>query len=100
LNRDFRYQLTCIGGFARIYVAEEISNNRFKIGGGTPGMKVSWQVTGIRQDPYAKAHPIVVEKEKTLEERGLYLHPEVYGQSREKGIGWLQDPQVKSIESE
>jgi hypothetical protein len=63
LNRDFRYQLTCIGGFARIYVAEEITDNRFKIGGGTPGMNVSWQVTGIRQDTYAKAHPMVVEQE-------------------------------------
>jgi len=55
LNRDFRYQLTCIGGYAQVYVAEEISANRFKIGGGTPGLKVSWQVTGIRKDPYAEA---------------------------------------------
>jgi hypothetical protein len=25
-----------------------MQNNRFQIAGGTPGMKVSWQVTGIR----------------------------------------------------
>ena len=50
LNKDFRYQLTCIGGFAPVFFAEEISNNRFKIAGGKSGMKVSWQVTGIRKD--------------------------------------------------
>ena len=58
LNRDFRYQLACIGGFAPVYIAREISGNRFKIVGGQPGMKVSWQVTGIRQDPFANEHRI------------------------------------------
>ncbi|MFZ0320128.1 MAG: hypothetical protein WAL56_13475 [Candidatus Sulfotelmatobacter sp.] len=52
LNRDFRYQLTCIGGFAPVYIATELANNQFKIGGGREGMKVSWQVTGIRQDAW------------------------------------------------
>jgi len=33
LNRDFRYQLSCIGAFAPVYIAEEISNNQFKIAG-------------------------------------------------------------------
>ncbi|HEX8155466.1 MAG TPA: hypothetical protein VF698_20200, partial [Thermoanaerobaculia bacterium] len=48
LNRDFRYQLTCIGGHAPIYIAREIREGQFKIAGGTAGLKVSWQVTGIR----------------------------------------------------
>ncbi|MCD4665349.1 MAG: hypothetical protein K8R68_08755, partial [Bacteroidales bacterium] len=30
LNKDFRYQLTCIGGYADVYIAEETSNNSFK----------------------------------------------------------------------
>jgi len=64
LNRDFRYQLTCIGGFAPVYIASEVSGNHFKIGGGRPGMKVSWQVTGIRKDAYANEHRIPVEEEK------------------------------------
>ena len=64
LNSDFRYQLTCIGGFAPVYIASEVSGNQFKIGGGRPGMKVSWQVTGIRQDAYAKEHRIPVEEDK------------------------------------
>ena len=48
LSDEVRYQLTCIGGFAPVYVAEEITANRFSIAGGMPGMKVSWQVTGVR----------------------------------------------------
>lgn len=44
-----------------------------------PGVKVSWQVTGIRQDAWANAHRIPTEEEKAPELRGTYLHPDVYG---------------------
>jgi hypothetical protein len=88
LNRDFRYQLTCVGGFAPVYVAEEIANNQFKISGGRPGLKVSWQVTGIRHDAWANAHRIPVEKPKSEEERGTYLHPELFGAPKEAGVSW------------
>jgi len=82
LNTDFRYQLTSIGAPGpELYVAEEIHNNQFKIAGGKPDAKVSWQVTSVRQDPYIKAHPIAVEEEKTGTERGKYLFPEGYGLS-------------------
>ncbi|HVO22148.1 MAG TPA: hypothetical protein VMW56_00820 [Candidatus Margulisiibacteriota bacterium] len=75
LNRDFRYQLTCIGGVASVYIAEEVSDHHFRIAGGVPGLKVSWQVTGIRKDAFANAHPLVVELDKPTEERGRYLYP-------------------------
>jgi len=81
LNRDFRYQLTCIGGFAPVFIAEEIKSNRFKIAGGKASMKVSWQITGIRHDAYANAHRIPVEEEKAASERGAYLRPEAFKQS-------------------
>jgi hypothetical protein len=75
LNKDFRYQLTAIGKPSpNVYVASEISGNRFRIAGGAPGGKISWQVTGIRQDTYAKEHPIVVEELKPAEDRGKYLY--------------------------
>ncbi len=45
LNQGFHYQLTCIGGFASVYIADEIEGNHFKIAGGKSGMRVSWQVT-------------------------------------------------------
>lgn len=88
INKDFRYQLTCISGFAPVYIADEISSNRFRIAGGDPGLKVSWQVTGIRQDPYAEAHRIQVEVDKPAHELGKYLHPEVYGLGKEFGMNY------------
>ena len=80
LNSDYRYQLTCIGAFAPVYVASEIEGNRFKIGGGTSGLKVSWQVTGIRRDAYAERYRIPVEKDK--DRPGTYLCPECFGVSK------------------
>lgn len=94
LNRDFRYQLTCIGGFAPIYIAEEVAENHFKIGGGRPGMKVSWQVTGIRHDAWADAHRIPVEQEKPEQQRGYYLAPELFGASPEKAMIWAAQPSM------
>jgi hypothetical protein len=110
LNKDFRYQLTAIGAPGpNLYIAGEISdmtttdysssssnnnnNSRFKIAGGTSGMKVSWQVTGIRRDPWANANRIQVEEDKPAKERGYYLHPDVYGQPEENGISRLLFPE-------
>jgi trimeric autotransporter adhesin len=88
LNRDFRYQLTCLGGFAPVYIAKEMANNQFKIGGGKPGMKISWQVTGIRQDAWANSHRIPVEEAKPKDEHGTYLHPELFGAPETSAVGW------------
>lgn len=71
LNRDFRYQLTVIGGeFAQAMVAEKIKGNQFKIKTDKPKVEVSWQITGIRQDKFAEENRIQVETEKPLSERG------------------------------
>ena len=79
LNGGFRYQLTAIGAPApTLYIAAEISGNRFQIAGGAPGVRVSWQVTGIRHDPYAKTYPTPVELKKA--QPGTYLYPELFGQ--------------------
>jgi hypothetical protein len=87
LNQDFRYQLTPIGAFAPLYIAEQLTNNHFLIAGGHPGMKVSWQISAVRHDAYANAHPLTIEEEKGAE-RGHYLHPELYGATREQSVGW------------
>jgi hypothetical protein len=79
LNKDFRYQLTVIGEFAQAIVAEEINNNQFTIKTDRPSMRVSWQVTGVRNDPFARLHSVLVEEEKPEVERGTYLHPNAYG---------------------
>lgn len=79
LNRDFRYQLTPIGQFAQAIIAEEISDKRFVIRTDKPHVKVSWQVTGVRHDPWANANRIEVEQLKPESKRGTYSHPELYG---------------------
>ena len=92
LNRDFRYQLTCIGGHAPVYVADEVAEGRFRIAGGRTGLKVSWQVTGIRQDAWANANRIAVEEDKPRHARGYYLHPEALGMPRERSIHLARPP--------
>lgn len=92
LNRDYRYQLTVIGQFAQAIVASEIKDNRFAIKTDKPNVKVSWQVTGVRQDAYANANRIPTEEAKPEKERGSYLHPAAFGQSAEKGIKRAHHP--------
>src|SRR4030095_16326502 len=79
LNRDFRYQLTVIGKFARVMVSEEIKDNEFAIRTDPGRVKVCWQVTGVRKDAWAEANRIPVEETKPKAERGRYLHPELFG---------------------
>ena len=86
LNQDFRYQLTVIGQFAQAIVATEIQDNRFTIKTDKPFVKVSWQVTGIRHDPYANDHRIQVEADKSPGEQDQYLYPQGYGQPAAKSI--------------
>jgi hypothetical protein len=59
-------------------------------------MKVSWQVTGIRKDPWANAHRVQVEEDKPDKERGYYMYPELYGQSAENGISRLLVPETNA----
>jgi hypothetical protein len=88
LNGDFRYQLTVIGQFAQAIVAHKIQNHQFTIRTNVPNVEVSWQVTGVRQDAWAKAHPLVVEEEKEEKRRGYYIHPELYGAPKEQAMEW------------
>jgi hypothetical protein len=94
LNRDFRYQLTVIGQFAQAIVSSEIANHQFTIKTDKPNVKVSWQVTGVRQDAYAKAHPVSVEAPKLGREAGHYLHPELYGAPEATSIEWARHPEL------
>jgi trimeric autotransporter adhesin len=92
LNADFRYQLTVIGQFAQAIVAAEIANRSFIIKTSKPGVKVSWQVTGIRQDAWANAHRIPVEVDKAPKDQGHYIHPELFGHEGEPSIAEIRHP--------
>lgn len=95
LNQEFRYQLTPLGvPGPNLYIAEEISGQRFKIAGGSPALRVCWQVTGSRKDAWAQANQLVVEQEKPSEERGHYLIPELYGYSLDRSIAGVRHPEA------
>jgi hypothetical protein len=91
LNKDFRYQLTPIGQFSQLIISDEINNNLFKIKSSIPNVKVSWQVTGIRKDAYAEANRVVVEVDKKGEEKGTYIHPELFGKNKTKGVNYVHE---------
>jgi trimeric autotransporter adhesin len=92
-NTDFRYQLTVVDErFAQAVISKRIENNQFTIHTNASFVQVSWQITAVRQDVYAKAHPMVVEQVKGAKERGFYQHPELYGQPKEKQTQWGRNP--------
>ena len=93
LNGDFRYQLTVVGQFAQAIVGSEIANHQFTIKTDKPNVKVSWLVTGVRHDAFARLHPLVVEEQKPANQRGYYLHPEAIGQPPERQTMWGVAPQ-------
>lgn len=98
-NKDFRYQLTPVGGAGpNLHVSQEVTDGKFRIAGGQPGLKVSWQVTGIRQDAFAKANPLEVEQDKSDDEKGKYLHPELHGKDKSEGIPVLTGASIETTE--
>jgi hypothetical protein len=77
LNRKPRVQLTGVGSREAVYVAEDVSGNRFVIGG-PAGAKVYWQVTGERRDVSAEVtrRMMPVEQPKTGSLAGRMLDDE------------------------
>jgi hypothetical protein len=95
LAGDFRYQLTCLGGRSDVYIAEEVRDNAFGIAGGSAGQRVSWQLTGVRQDAWAKLNEMVVEDDKPEDERGYYLSPEAFGQDLSASVLWVRHEELR-----
>jgi hypothetical protein len=73
LNREPMVQLTGVGT-PDVYVAEDVSGNRFVVGG-PPGTRVYWQVTGERKDVSAEVirRMMPVEQPKTADLAGVML---------------------------
>ena len=62
LNKDFRYQFFPHDeAMPDLYIKKEIKDNQFTIAGGVSGGEISWQVTGIRHDPFIEKFPLRVE---------------------------------------
>lgn len=87
-NTNISYNLTAIGQNASVYVKQELTNGKFTIGGGAPGMKVSWTIYAERNDPYMQQNPDarLVEINKPVDAAGKYLMPSLYGQPAESGV--------------
>ena len=90
INKEPRYQLTCIGGFAQVYIAAEIDQSAapssFTIAGGRQGLRVSWEVKAVRNDLWVRKHGAPIELDKPENERGRYEHPDLYGQPAERSV--------------
>jgi hypothetical protein len=97
LNKDFKYQLTCMGQFAQAIVMDEIKDNQFTIKTDKPNVKVSWMVTGVRQDAAANYARIQVEVDKPASEKGYYLVPQAYGFGMEKNAAANQSQELKKV---
>jgi hypothetical protein len=90
LNEDFRYLATAVGQpMPNLHLSMGVQRKFFglvgvpvfKIAGGVPNGRISWQVTGIRHDPYIRLNPIVPEVEKgpdQLVDKGEYICTECY----------------------
>jgi len=100
LNANYSYQLTAIGAPATgIYIAKEISNNVFKIAGGNANQKISWSVYAERNDLYMQKHPKSKQVEIEKTEKGKYLRPELYGQSKEDMFYYMGGEKTKSVQN-
>jgi len=93
INKDPSYTLTAVGAsMPGLYVAKEVSDNRFKVSGGVAGKKVSWRVTATRNDRFVRTYGAPVEQLKPRQFRGTYLQPELYGQPETKGQFYAPTP--------
>lgn len=88
INKNPSYHLTPIGDKADLYIKEEISENTFKIAGGSSGMRVSWTIYAERNDPYLVKYPEKrnVEVEKREGQKGKYFMPALYNASDDQRI--------------
>lgn len=83
LNADVRYQLTAIGAaMPNLHVSRAAEDNSFEVAGGAAHRRVSWQVTGVRQDIWAASHPLAVEEHKRAGAEGRLLHPALHPGNR------------------
>lgn len=71
LNREYRYLVSPIGdSMPDLHLKRGVRREwffgapSFRIAGGKPGGTISWQITGIRQDPFIQKYPIIPEVEK------------------------------------
>lgn len=99
MSTDYRYQLTVIGQFAQAIVAREVENGRFLITTDKPNVKVSWQVTALRNDSFAKTNRVQVEFDKSPDQIGRYFQPQAFGLGSESSVEYPMHQQMKAVKA-
>ena len=90
-NRDWHYLLTPADGPVLVYVATTMHDGAFTIAGDAPGIRVHWEVKARRDDPWVRAWGETRDViEKSPEQKGRYLQPELFGQPDTLKIGGAQ----------
>lgn len=88
-NRNIEAQVSgryeCMAGLKFRVIGNEVHVTR-----GVPGEDVLAVVTGARADAWALANNPGNVIEKTAEERGKYLHPELFGHPPERGMNYVK----------
>ncbi len=72
-----------------------VAGDNVDVSATSSGIKISWQVTGVRNDPAAKANPPQAEQAKSTEDAGYYLHPKAYSASEAQGISGRQQIKLR-----
>jgi hypothetical protein len=71
-----------------------MQGGKFRIAGGKRGSKVSWQVTGVRNDAWAQANHVPVEEEKRDEERGIISIPASLANQKTRTFWQYNNPDI------
>jgi hypothetical protein len=80
LNGDARVHLTPVGRLAFVTVGGEVQDNAFTIRSDPPGVNVTWLVTGVRRDAWARVNRVATVEDKPDAERSRYRHAVEYDQ--------------------
>jgi hypothetical protein len=103
-NTNVSYQLTPIGTSSQPYIAVEVDDNRFTIGG-APGSKVSWTIMAERNDPtlqYFNAQGKNYSAEEIAKPenlKGRYYTPEAFGKEANRSIFYKEKVSVNTHET-
>jgi len=90
INKNPRYQLTCVNQFANAIVSQKIANNQFIVKTDKPNVEVSWVIYGERNDKFHQKFHNPVEAVKEPENKGKYVHPAAFDKPASLGIGYIQ----------
>lgn len=101
INKDIRYQLTVVGTFAQAIVSKEVVSNQFEIATNQPNVKVSWEVTGVRNDGYMQyVNTLQSEELKSDDMKGKYIEPKAHQMPEYLGINYTDDSKIKGTSLE